>query len=82
MARKVCGACRSPLAFLGKFKPDGSPAKQRAAGPPGSNKFMQFAKVGMCVCRRRSRRLSCYLRASIHADLSPFSADATIHVCV
>ena len=47
VARKVCGACRAPLAFLGKFKPDGSPAKQRAAGPPGSNKFMEFAKV--CV---------------------------------
>ena len=30
VARKVCGECRSRLAFLGRFSRDGSPAKQRA----------------------------------------------------
>ena len=27
--KKVCGACRSPLLFLGKFKPDGTVRRQR-----------------------------------------------------
>ncbi|KAI7836948.1 hypothetical protein COHA_009197 [Chlorella ohadii] len=37
--KKVCGACRSPLVFLGKFKPDGTPAKQRRP-----SRFAEFVK--------------------------------------
>ena len=29
-ARQACGLCRGRLAFLGKFRPDGTPAKARA----------------------------------------------------
>ena len=42
VAKKVCGACRAPLTFLGKFRPDGTPAKPRAA-----NKMAQFVKEHM-----------------------------------
>ncbi len=41
VTKKVCGACRAPLTFLGRFRPDGTPAKQRAASP---NKYAQFVK--------------------------------------
>jgi hypothetical protein len=41
VAKKVCGVCRAPLAFLGRFKPDGTPAKARAGAP---SRFMQFVK--------------------------------------
>lgn len=41
VAKKVCGACRAPLTFLGRFRPDGTPAKPRAASP---NKYAQFVK--------------------------------------
>jgi hypothetical protein len=59
VAKKVCGACRCPLTFLGRFKPDGTPAKQRAGG---TSKYMEFVKEnhaesemdrdchGQCVC--------------------------------
>ena len=28
VTKKVCGACRSPLVFLGKFKPDGTVSEE------------------------------------------------------
>lgn len=31
VTKKVCGSCRGPLNYLGRFLPDGTPAKARAA---------------------------------------------------
>ena len=39
VSRKVCGACRAPLTFLGKFRPNGTPAKPRQP-----SKFALFVK--------------------------------------
>lgn len=41
MGRKVCGACRGRLVYLGRFSRDGSPAKQRRAPPSGFAAFVQ-----------------------------------------
>lgn len=48
IAKKVCGACRAPLAFLGKFKPDGTPAKARAPSA-----FAQFVKDNVAEIKRQ-----------------------------
>ena len=48
-ARHACGRCRSRLAFLGKFRPDGTPAKART--PSAFSAFVRdnFADVrAMC----------------------------------
>lgn len=43
--RQVCGTCKGPLQYLGKFKQDGTPMKQRA--PSSYSKFVSenFASV-------------------------------------
>lgn len=43
----MCGRCRAPLAFLGKFKPDGSPAKQRVP-----NAFAAFVRENAADIKR------------------------------
>lgn len=44
----MCGKCRAPLSYLGKFKPDGTPAKQRAP-----SKFAQFVKENAAEIKRQ-----------------------------
>ena len=47
VSKKVCGACRAPLTFLGRFRADGSPAKRRAP-----SKYCEFVKENMAQGER------------------------------
>ena len=44
-ARQACGRCASALAFLGRFAPDGTPAKRRA--PTAFSAFVKDRFAGV-----------------------------------
>ena len=68
----MCGACRAPLTFLGKFRPDGTPAKPRTA-----NKMAQFVKEHMAQggwragWRAGGLGQSCAISTWLHAAALP-----------
>ena len=57
--RKACGACRGRLAFLGRFKPDGSPAKPRAPSAYSQFTSENFSTGEQAVYTRTIMRCSC-----------------------
>lgn len=57
--RKACGACRGRLAFLGRFKPDGSPAKPRAPSAYSQFTSENFSTGEQAEYTRKIMRCSC-----------------------
>ena len=76
VAKKVCGACRAPLTFLGKFRPDGTPAKPRAA-----NKMAQFVKEHMAKCGWAGCWLAGWLAGGCSVVPSPFPQPVHLLLC-
>jgi hypothetical protein len=50
VSKKVCGRCRAPLTFLGRFKPDSTPVKPRSAA---ASQFTGFVKENYAEARRQ-----------------------------